>query len=177
MFGLLNFFQVNLTTENTRQVRFNNDGPGAPALAALVGTCAIEDRELASPKKRSAAVDAPSATTATPSVKRATNAAATPASATPIPAANMVPVAAGTPAAATPASSTAATAANAEAEAGSIESNDNDDSGKVVCCNWEAPEDGEAWCSAVLDALAVAVAVDPSAKLAVGFDCEWCPPW
>jgi hypothetical protein len=121
-------------------------------------------------------------------VKRATHESTTlttPASASStLPTADTVPVASTTPAAVTPASYTTTTSApttKAEASSSGIkdddDDDDDDDSAKVVCCNWEAPEEGEAWCAAVLAALAEAVALDSCAKLAVGFDCEWCPPW
>jgi hypothetical protein len=191
-----------LDTDNTRLVRFNNDGPAVPALAALVGAGWSKEAEgelavaaaspskgdtAASPKKRSATVHTPSASAVTPSVKRATHESTTlttPASASStLPTADTVPVASTTPAAVTPASYTTTSAPTTKAEASSSgikdddDDDDDDDSAKVVCCNWEAPEEGEAWCAAVLAALAEAVALDSCAKLAVGFDCEWCPPW
>ena len=178
-----------MDTDNTRLVRFNNDGPAVPALAALVGAGWSKEAEgelavaaaspskgdtAASPKKRSATVHTPSASAVTPSVKRATHEST-------LPTADTVPVASTTPAAVTPASytTTSAPATKAEASSSGIkdDDDDDDDSAKVVCCNWEAPEEGEAWCAAVLAALAEAVALDSCAKLAVGFDCEWCPPW
>jgi len=143
-----------------------------PALAALVGAGWSKEAEgelavaaaspskgdtAASPKKRSATVHTPSASAVTPSVKRATHEST-------LPTADTVPVA----------------STKAEASSSGIkddDDDDDDDSAKVVCCNWEAPEEGEAWCAAVLAALAEAVALDSCAKLAVGFDCEWCPPW